>query len=163
MATLVDKQRAIFNSDQAAAFDTILESVTNNQNHLFFIHAAGGCGKTFLCNTIAAEVRRRGQIALCVVSSGIAALLLDKGRTSYSCFKIPLSIHEDSVARCQGRTEQERSEWSRVTLEWKGFDNKSGGTTLASACTLCLDRLSRVWLRISGGRNCCQESRRGVV
>ena len=32
----------------------------------FFIYAAGGCGKIFLCNTIAAEVRRRGQIALCV-------------------------------------------------------------------------------------------------
>ena len=51
-----------------------------------------------MCNTIAVEVRRRGQIALCVASSGIAALLLDGGRISYSCFKIPLSIHEDSVA-----------------------------------------------------------------
>jgi len=98
MATLVDEQRAIFNPDQAAAFDAVLESITNNQGHLFFIHASG-CGKTFLCNTIAAEVRRRGQVALCVASSGIAALLLDEGRTSHSCFKIPLSIHEDSVAR----------------------------------------------------------------
>jgi len=98
MATLVDEQRAIFNPDQAIAFDAILESVTNNQGHIFFIHAAGGCGKTFLCNTISAEVRRRGQIALCVASSGIAALLLDGGRTSHLCFKIPLSIHEDSVA-----------------------------------------------------------------
>jgi len=98
IATLVDEQRAIFNPDQAAAFDAILESVTNNQDHLFFIHAAGGCGKTFLCNTIAAEVKRRGQVALYVASSGIAALLLDEGRTSHSCFKIPLSIHEDSVA-----------------------------------------------------------------
>jgi len=60
MATLVDEQRAIFNPDQVVAFDAVLESVTNNQGHLFFIHAAGGCGKTFLCNTIAAEVRRRG-------------------------------------------------------------------------------------------------------
>jgi len=51
-----------------------------------------------LCNTIAAEVRRKGQIALCMASSGIAALLLDRGRTSYSCFKIPLSIYEDFVA-----------------------------------------------------------------
>jgi len=51
---------------------------------------------------------------------------------------------------------------SRVTLEWKGFDNKMG-TTLASACALCLDLLSRVWLHISGGRNCCQEFRRGMV
>jgi len=64
----------------------------------FFIHAAGGYGKTFLCNTIAAEVRRRGQVALCVTSSGITTLLLDERRTSYSYFKIPLSIHEDSVA-----------------------------------------------------------------
>ena len=36
MATLVDEQRAIFNPDQAAAFDAILESVTNNQGHLFW-------------------------------------------------------------------------------------------------------------------------------
>jgi len=60
MVTLVDEQRTIFNPDQTVAFDTVLESVTNNQGHLFFIHAAGGCGKTFLYNTIAAEVRRRG-------------------------------------------------------------------------------------------------------
>jgi len=98
MATLVDEQRAIFNPDQAAAFDAVLESVTNNQGHLFFIHTTGGYGKTFLCNTIAAEVRRRGQVTLCVASSGITALLLDKGRTSHLRFKIPLSIHEDSVA-----------------------------------------------------------------
>ena len=99
MATLVNEQRAIFNPDQTTAFDAVLESVTNNQGHLFFIHAASSYEKTFLCNTIAAEVRRRGQIALCVASSGIAALLLDGGRTSHSCFKIPLStIHEDSVA-----------------------------------------------------------------
>ena len=52
---------------------------------------------------------------------------------------------------------------SRVTPEWKRVDNKGGGTTLASARVLCLDRLSRVWLCISGGLNCCQESRRGVV
>jgi len=59
---------------------------------------------------------------------------------------------------CQGCAEREQSD-----PEWEGVDNKSGGTTLASACVLCLDLLSRVWLRISGGRNCCQECRRGVV
>ena len=98
MATLVDKQRAIFNLDQVVAFDAILESVTNNQGHFFFIHATGGYGKTFLCNTITAEIRKRGQVALCVVSSGIAALLLDGRRTSHLCFKISLFIYEDSVA-----------------------------------------------------------------
>ena len=36
-------------------------------------------------------------MVLYIVSSGIAALLLNEGRTSYSCFKISLSIHENSV------------------------------------------------------------------
>jgi len=68
------------------------------------------------------------------------------------------------MAFCQERAEQERSdpEWSRVTLEWKRFNNKMG-TTLASARALCLDLLSHVWLHISEGLNCCQESWRGVV
>ena len=65
---------------------------------------------------------------------------------------------------CQGCAEQEQSdpEWSRVTPEWKGFDNKIG-TTLASARALCLDLLSYVWLHISEGQNCCQEFQRGMV
>jgi len=62
------------------------------------------------------------------------------------------------VVTCHGCAEQERS-----GPEWKGVDNKNEGTTLASACALCLDLLSCVWLRISGGQNCCQEIRKGVV
>ena len=34
---------------------------------------------------------------------------------------------------------------------------------MALAHMLCLDLLSRMWLHISGGQNCCQECRRGVV
>jgi len=51
-------------------------------------------------------------------------------------------------------------EWNYSGIE--GIDNKVG-TTLASAHVLCLDLLSCVWLRISGGLNCCQELWRGVV
>ena len=51
MVTLVNEQRAIFNPEQATAFDAILESITNNQDYLFFIHAVGGYGKIFLCNS----------------------------------------------------------------------------------------------------------------
>jgi len=58
--------------------------------------------------------------------------------------------------------EWSRLEWSRITPEWMGFDNKLG-TTLASARALCLDLLLCVQLHISGGLNCCQEFRRGEV
>ena len=59
--------------------------------------------------------------------------------------------------------ERSDMEWSGIAPEWKGVDNKSGGTTLASARALYLDLLLHVWLRISGELNCCQESRREVV
>jgi len=98
----------------------------NNQGYLFFIYAAGGCGKTFLCNTIAVEVRRRGQIALCVASSGIAALLLEKERTSYSYFKISLLIHKDSVAELKhnsymfpGLQQTKVIIWDKVPMQYK--------------------------------------------
>ena len=35
---------------------------------------------------------------MCMASSGIATLLVDRERISHSHFKIPLSIHEGSVA-----------------------------------------------------------------
>jgi len=47
-------------------------------------------------------------------------------------------------------------------LRNKRFDNKIG-TTLASARVLCLGLLSHMWLRISGGLNCCQDFRREMV
>jgi hypothetical protein len=66
----------------------------------FFVHSAGGGGKTFVCNTIAAAIRmgqyENKRVALCVASSGIASLLLDGGRTTHSRFKIPIPINEDS-------------------------------------------------------------------
>jgi len=92
-----EKKRNINNN--LAVLPSHDKSVTNNQGYLFFIHAAGSCRKTFLYNTIVAKVRRKGQIVLCMASSRIAALLLDGERISYSCFKISLSIHEDSVAK----------------------------------------------------------------
>ncbi|KNZ73337.1 hypothetical protein J132_07634 [Termitomyces sp. J132] len=53
-----------------------MDSVDNNLGKMIFIHSAGGCGKTFVCNTLASAVWSNGDVALCVASSGIAALLL---------------------------------------------------------------------------------------
>ncbi len=54
------------------------------QTHLFFVDGPGGTGKTFLYNLILGRVRCERRIALVVASSGIAALLLDGGRTAHS-------------------------------------------------------------------------------
>jgi hypothetical protein len=101
-----------------------MASIDSNSGDLLFIHSAGGCGKTFLCNTIAATVRARGQVALCVASSGIAALLLDGGRTAHSRFKIPIQIDETSIAaiKCQNQLHQILEEtkviiWDEVSMQ----------------------------------------------
>ena len=67
-------------------------------------------------------------------------------------------VYDRILTKCQVRSRvgQSRPEWSEITLEWVGFDNKIG-TTLASACALCLDLLSRMRLHISEGWNCCQD------
>ncbi|XP_035845744.1 uncharacterized protein LOC118492079 [Helianthus annuus] len=53
--------------------------------------------KTFLWKTLAAAIRSKGQIVLNVASSGIASLLLSRGRTAHSRFKIPINLTEDSM------------------------------------------------------------------
>ena len=87
-----------FNLEQRHSFDRVMHSVNNGTGKLFFLHSAGGCGKTHICNTIAAAVRAQGKVALCVASSAIAALLLHGGRTAHSCFKLP--IPTDDASRC---------------------------------------------------------------
>src|SRR5690348_4456506 len=52
---------------------------------------------TFVFNTLLARVRKEGHIALAVATSGIAALLLEGGRTAHSRFKIPMKLGEAST------------------------------------------------------------------
>ena len=52
----------------------------------------GGTGKTFLYNTLLAQVRSQSQINLGLARSGIAALLLSGGRTVHSRLKISIDI-----------------------------------------------------------------------
>ena len=68
-----------FNAEQKAVFTAVMASVDGRQSKSFFLQSAGGGGKMFVCNTVAASVRYKGMVALCVTSSSIAALLLDGG------------------------------------------------------------------------------------
>jgi len=68
-----------FNREQSRVYNAVMQSYDQNLGKTFFVHSAGGGGKTFVCNTIAAAVRlgqhEDRKVALCVASSGIASLL----------------------------------------------------------------------------------------
>ena len=79
-------------SDQQSVFTTFIQAVQNKQKGMFFLDAPGGCGKTFLIETILSTIRSERKIAIDTASSGLAATLLTGGRTVHSTFKVSLDI-----------------------------------------------------------------------
>jgi hypothetical protein len=75
------------NPEQRAVYDNVMAVVNCPA---FFVNGLGDTSKTFLYNCLLSTVRTQGWVAVAVASSGIVALLLDKGRTAHSRFKIPV-------------------------------------------------------------------------
>ncbi|KAG5729776.1 hypothetical protein E4T56_gene938 [Termitomyces sp. T112] len=123
-----------------------MDSVDNNLGKMIFIHSAGGCGKTFVCNTLASAVRSNGDVALCVASSGIAALLLEGGRTAHSRFKIPIPALDTSIANIKRGTQLSQLLlqtkvviWDEVPMQHKNaIDSVDQGKHIKKDCKYCL-------------------------
>ncbi|GFS89895.1 ATP-dependent DNA helicase [Trichonephila clavipes] len=77
-----------------------MRAITEQSGGLFFIDAPGGTGKTFLLSLILATIRSQNNIALAIASSGIAATLLDGGRTTHSALKLPLNLQNTEAPTC---------------------------------------------------------------
>lgn len=92
-----DINSAKLNEEQSHVYETIIHAVLNHEGGVYFLDGPGGCGKTFLYNTLLQRVRSTKGIALSVASSGIAAELIDGGRTAHSMFKIPIPVQKDST------------------------------------------------------------------
>ncbi|XP_034044527.1 uncharacterized protein LOC117526576 [Thalassophryne amazonica] len=88
-----------------------------------------GTGKTFVINLLLAKLRQMKKVALAVASSGIAATLLDGGRTDHSAFKLPLDLAKRELPTCnisRGTTKAKllsKSKliiWDEATMSHKG-------------------------------------------
>ncbi|XP_012841191.1 PREDICTED: uncharacterized protein LOC105961508 [Erythranthe guttata] len=85
------------NDDQRIAFDMIVSKINSNEGGVFFVDGPGGTGKTFLYRALLAYVRSKGNIALAVATSGVAASLLPGGRIAHSRFKLPFDLQDKSI------------------------------------------------------------------
>ena len=97
LESILSNNIPLLNEDQHNIYNTIMQAVEQDSSQCFFIDGPGGTGKTFLYNTILAKIRLHGEIALPVASSGIAALLINGGRTAHTRFKIPIKLNEFST------------------------------------------------------------------
>ena len=93
-STLTSEQRDIYGS--------LMEAIVGENGGMYFVYGYGGTGKTYLYKTLSARLRSEGQIVLNVASSGIAALLLEGGRTAHSRFAIPINVVDDSMCHIPG-------------------------------------------------------------
>ena len=96
-----------FTQEQASFYNRVIQAVNQETQLLAFLDARGGCGKTFLLNTILAAVRsmeQEGCVALAMGTTGIAANLLKLGRTFHSRLKAPLNPTEESTLQISAQS-----------------------------------------------------------
>ncbi|XP_066924644.1 uncharacterized protein [Clytia hemisphaerica] len=92
--------RPLLNNDQTIVADVVLEALSNNDHNstkLFFLDGPGGTGKTFTYNYIIKEARARSFSVATSSWTGIAATLLDGGKTCHSLFKLPVPVNDGST------------------------------------------------------------------
>ena len=102
----VNVRTPTFTPEQQTIHARICNAVQSNEELAVFIDARGGCGKTYLLNTILSEVRSMngGSTALAMATTGIAANLLDLGRTFHSRLKAPLSPGPESTLQISAQS-----------------------------------------------------------
>uniref|UniRef100_A0A8C5PGY6 ATP-dependent DNA helicase n=1 Tax=Leptobrachium leishanense TaxID=445787 RepID=A0A8C5PGY6_9ANUR len=94
------QMQAALNDQQRETFEDILSATQNDTlpQRCYFIDGPGGSGKTYLYQTLLHSFRGNKQIALAVASTGIAANLLEGGRTYHSQFKLPVPLLDTSTS-----------------------------------------------------------------
>ena len=87
-----EENTSLLNAGQRALFDAVVSYYSTGRGGLFFVDGPAGTGKSFVNETLVALVRGRGDIALCMAWSGLAATLLPGGCTVHSIFKLPVPL-----------------------------------------------------------------------
>jgi len=69
-----------------------MQVVHNGTGGIYFLDAPGETFKKFVVLLILSTIRSRSQIVLAVASSGVAATLLEGGRTAHFTLKLPMNL-----------------------------------------------------------------------
>ncbi|GBO99544.1 ATP-dependent DNA helicase pif1 [Eumeta japonica] len=116
------------NPEQRLVFDNVVKKIEDGEGGLLFLDTPGGTGKTFLLNLLLAQIRKDKGIAVAVASSGIAATLLNGGRTAHSVLKLPLNLAHEEMPVCNISKNSERGRmlqqckllvWDECTMSHK--------------------------------------------
>lgn len=108
-AEITETRLPMLTAEQRVIYEAVTEDIYNGSGGLHFLDAPAGTGKTFLLEVLLAFVRSRGEVALAVASSGIAATLLPGGQTAHSTFKIPVRLVRTDKDVCSVRAQSRQA------------------------------------------------------
>ena len=115
---LAEDNLARLNEEQQFIADQIIHELTthgatpsHDRPRIYFIHASGGCGKTFLANTLSMYCIANDLKFANAAWTGIAGTLLIGGTTLHSLFKLPVPIN--STSTCSVRPISKHADYLR--------------------------------------------------
>lgn len=129
LGEVVSCNEELLTDEQLYVYQKILGNIEKGIGQIFFLDAPGGTGKTFLINLLLAKVRSNRSIALAVASSGIAATLLEGGKTAHAAFKLPLNLIHVETPLCNISKQSNAAQvlrdcklivWDESTMAHKG-------------------------------------------
>ena len=92
---IVSQNLPLLNADQLSIYNIIIAAVNDTNSYSMHSLSMDPEGPEKLpLNTLLSMVHSQGNIALAMASSGIAALLLQGGRTVHSGMKVPIHLNE---------------------------------------------------------------------
>jgi len=109
------------NEEQREIINAVVHAATAypKEENAFCLTSYAGCGKTFVQKTILYKLRSLGLSCLACSFSGIAASLLEGGRTIHNLFKLPIPLTETSVSSVKPNSKEARelSEASLIIID----------------------------------------------
>jgi hypothetical protein len=80
-----------------------MSSVDTEDGGLFFVDGPSGTKKTYLYRALLATICSQKKIVVATTTSGVVASIMPGGRTTHSCFKIPITIDNGPFAPSRNR------------------------------------------------------------
>ncbi|CAI6372085.1 unnamed protein product [Macrosiphum euphorbiae] len=109
------------NAEQRTVYDRVMAAVENpgEVSRTFFVDGPGGTGKTTLYGCLIWSLRQRRREVLSVAYTGIAASLMDGGKTVHSTFGNPFgTLNEDSTSTIHLQSERAHRIRNAALIVW---------------------------------------------
>ncbi|XP_058799371.1 ATP-dependent DNA helicase pif1-like [Phymastichus coffea] len=108
-AEIGKKQYDVLNEQQKEIVDIVLEKaidIDNLDNNCIYINGPGGFGKTFIYTTIYHLLCSKNIKVTSMTFTGIAAILLPKGKTVHKTFGLPVPMYSDSSSSIRAQSKE---------------------------------------------------------